>query len=331
MQKPVVSPLSRHHDRARCGHPAPHPWRALAAQKILPVRRVGAGRRDWPATLVLDHREPPCASRATARCSPGPCSAARPRAAPGGRVAVRQRRPAAGLLWAAGRLTSSRTGSRSCPTTSAASATRGECCPTSRPFQPCHRRRHRGGIRAASSPDDPRQIGYLGASAAGSIAPRAAESSKAAFLATASPGVLRHSLVAKSSTSPAAARAASGGPRRPRLQTRSPPGSAPASTHSRPSSVLASRLCGCSAVLTATCAPSRAARCCADQARTGKGLDDRRLPRRGSRPVRRPADRSARCAGLAEEWGRRDVMHANRGQPAYTQAKSSGREPPHRS
>jgi dienelactone hydrolase len=49
----------------------------------------------------------------------------------------------------------------------------------------------------SSAEIDPRQIGYLGASAAGWIAPRAAESSKAAFLAIASPGVLRHSLVAK--------------------------------------------------------------------------------------------------------------------------------------
>jgi len=57
-----------------------------------------------------------------------------------------------------------------------------------------------GGAVAAlrSSPEiDPRQIGYLGASAAGWIAPRAAESSNAAFVAIASPGVLRHSLVAK--------------------------------------------------------------------------------------------------------------------------------------
>jgi pimeloyl-ACP methyl ester carboxylesterase len=49
----------------------------------------------------------------------------------------------------------------------------------------------------SSSEIDPSQIGYLGASAAGWIAPRAAESSKAAFLAIASPGVLQHSLVAK--------------------------------------------------------------------------------------------------------------------------------------
>ena len=49
-----------------------------------------------------------------------------------------------------------------------------------------------------SSPEiDPRQIGYLGASAAGWIAPRAAEQSRAAFVAIVSPGVLRHSLVAK--------------------------------------------------------------------------------------------------------------------------------------
>jgi alpha-beta hydrolase superfamily lysophospholipase len=45
---------------------------------------------------------------------------------------------------------------------------------------------------------DPAQVGFLGASAAGWIAPRAAEDSgHVAFLAVASPGVLRHSLVAK--------------------------------------------------------------------------------------------------------------------------------------
>jgi alpha-beta hydrolase superfamily lysophospholipase len=45
---------------------------------------------------------------------------------------------------------------------------------------------------------DPRQVGFLGASAAGWIAPRAAErSGHVAFLAIASAGVLRHSLDAK--------------------------------------------------------------------------------------------------------------------------------------
>jgi uncharacterized protein len=45
---------------------------------------------------------------------------------------------------------------------------------------------------------DPRRVGYLGASAAGWVAPRAAEQSgHVAFLAIASPGVLRHSLVAR--------------------------------------------------------------------------------------------------------------------------------------
>jgi uncharacterized protein len=44
---------------------------------------------------------------------------------------------------------------------------------------------------------DPHQIGFLGASAAGWVAPRAAETSKhVAFLAIASPGVLQHSVVA---------------------------------------------------------------------------------------------------------------------------------------
>jgi dienelactone hydrolase len=44
---------------------------------------------------------------------------------------------------------------------------------------------------------DPERVGFLGASAAGWIAPRAAETSKhVAFLAIASPGVLQHSIVA---------------------------------------------------------------------------------------------------------------------------------------
>jgi dienelactone hydrolase len=50
----------------------------------------------------------------------------------------------------------------------------------------------------ASDEIDPGRIGYLGASAAGWIAPRAAETSgRVAFLAIASPGVLRHSVVAR--------------------------------------------------------------------------------------------------------------------------------------
>jgi alpha-beta hydrolase superfamily lysophospholipase len=44
---------------------------------------------------------------------------------------------------------------------------------------------------------DPNRVGFLGASAAGWVAPRAAEASKhVAFLALASPGVLQHSIVA---------------------------------------------------------------------------------------------------------------------------------------
>jgi uncharacterized protein len=49
-----------------------------------------------------------------------------------------------------------------------------------------------------SSDIDPDRVGFLGASAAGWVAPRAAETSDhVAFLAVASPGVLRHSIVAK--------------------------------------------------------------------------------------------------------------------------------------
>jgi uncharacterized protein len=50
----------------------------------------------------------------------------------------------------------------------------------------------------SSSEVDPAQVGYVGASAAGWVAPRAAEKSgHVAFIAIASPGVLRHSLVAR--------------------------------------------------------------------------------------------------------------------------------------
>jgi uncharacterized protein len=57
-----------------------------------------------------------------------------------------------------------------------------------------------GAVRAASSyrEIDPSQVGFLGASAAGWVAPRAAETShRVAFVALASAGVLQHSLVAK--------------------------------------------------------------------------------------------------------------------------------------
>jgi alpha-beta hydrolase superfamily lysophospholipase len=75
----------------------------------------------------------------------------------------------------------------------------GECCPDVTGHFNLVTADAVGAVSALrSSPEiDPRQIGYLGASAAGWVAPRAAESSKAAFLAIASPGVLRHSLVAK--------------------------------------------------------------------------------------------------------------------------------------
>jgi uncharacterized protein len=57
-----------------------------------------------------------------------------------------------------------------------------------------------GAVAAARSYPgiDPSQVGFLGASAAGWIAPRASETSgHVAFVALASPGVLQHSLVAK--------------------------------------------------------------------------------------------------------------------------------------
>jgi len=75
----------------------------------------------------------------------------------------------------------------------------GDCCPDETGHFNLVTADAVGAIAALrSSPEiEPRKIGYLGASAAGWIAPRAADSSKAAFLAIASPGVLRHSLVAK--------------------------------------------------------------------------------------------------------------------------------------
>ena len=57
-----------------------------------------------------------------------------------------------------------------------------------------------GAVKAATSyrEIDPKQVGFLGASAAGWVAPRAAETSGGvAFLALASAGVLQHSLVAR--------------------------------------------------------------------------------------------------------------------------------------
>ena len=52
-------------------------------------------------------------------------------------------------------------------------------------------------VRSSSGVDDA-QVGFVGASAAGWVAPRAAEeSSHVAFIALASPGVLQHSLVAR--------------------------------------------------------------------------------------------------------------------------------------
>src|SRR4029079_16805932 len=67
------------------------------------------------------------------------------------------------------------------------------------PFNP----RPAGGVGAVAavrrSPQiDPNRVGFLGASAAGWVAPRAAEASKhVAFVAIASPGVLQHSIVAR--------------------------------------------------------------------------------------------------------------------------------------
>ncbi len=76
----------------------------------------------------------------------------------------------------------------------------GECCPDVYGHFNLVTADAVGAVKAAGSyPQiDPRQVGFLGASAAGWIAPRAAETSgRIAFLALASAGVLQHSLVAK--------------------------------------------------------------------------------------------------------------------------------------
>jgi uncharacterized protein len=76
----------------------------------------------------------------------------------------------------------------------------GECCPDVDGHFNLVTADAVGAVKAARSYSgiDPDQVGFLGASAAGWIAPRAAETSgHVAFLAIASPGVLQHSIVAK--------------------------------------------------------------------------------------------------------------------------------------
>jgi alpha-beta hydrolase superfamily lysophospholipase len=76
----------------------------------------------------------------------------------------------------------------------------GECCPDVDGHFNLVTADAVGAVEAARfySGIDPDQVGFLGASAAGWIAPRAAETSgHVAFVAIASPGVLQHSIVAK--------------------------------------------------------------------------------------------------------------------------------------
>jgi dienelactone hydrolase len=76
----------------------------------------------------------------------------------------------------------------------------GECCPDVDGHFNLVTADAVGAVKAARSyPQiDPGRVGFLGASAAGWVAPRAAETSDhVAFLAVASPGVLQHSIVAR--------------------------------------------------------------------------------------------------------------------------------------
>jgi len=76
----------------------------------------------------------------------------------------------------------------------------GECCPDVDGHFNLVTADAVGAVKAARSyaEIDPTQVGFLGASAAGWVAPRAAETAgHIAFIAIASPGVLRHSVVAK--------------------------------------------------------------------------------------------------------------------------------------
>jgi dipeptidyl aminopeptidase/acylaminoacyl peptidase len=76
----------------------------------------------------------------------------------------------------------------------------GECCPDVDGHFNLVTADAVGAVKAARSYPgiDPAQVGFLGASAAGWVAPRAAETSgHVAFIAIASPGVLQHSIVAQ--------------------------------------------------------------------------------------------------------------------------------------
>ena len=146
--------------------------------------------------------------------------------------------------------------------------------------------------RSSSAVDDAR-VGFLGASAAGWIAPSATEQSgHVRFVAIASPGVLRHSIVARFEQEAGDSRRSTDGDREGDpvvAPVRLRPGSVPRAAR-RPRA-LALRRRG----------PQRPGGderrgAAADREATRQGLDDRRLPRRRARPLRRSPDRSARCA-----------------------------------
>ncbi len=144
------------------------------------------------------------------------------------------------------------------------------------------------------SPDvDGARVGFLGASAAGWVAPRAAEQSgHVVFVAIASPGVLQHSIVARFEQEASDGRTEHGCDRagdplvaavrlRPVAVPRAARSAGPLALRrrrpQRPGGVERGRA-----------APDRAA--------ARQGLEDRRLPRSRARSPRRSSDRSARRA-----------------------------------
>ena len=177
-------------------------------------------------------------------------------------------------------------------------------------------------VRSSSAVDDA-QVGFVGASAAGWIAPRAAEeSSHVAFIALASPGVLQHSLVARfeqeaaDGTKPRRARAATPLMEAVRLRPDAVP---QAPRHPRPVALRRRRP-------QRAAAPQRRA-APVDQAATQQGLDDHRLPRRRPRALRRAAHRPPRrahgrgvgprpCAHQPLSAARPLHMRGPRGQPS---------------
>ena len=273
-------------------------WRARQPDRRPHRRPVPASAPDRPHGTR--RARPPRARRAlhlqrrAARRDPVP--AARPRAAPGGRVAARQRQPATALLRAARRrvcrgrsrvLLLRQAGHRASPKVAAAptwTASSTSSPPTrSGPSLP---------LRASPGVDGAR-VGFLGASAAGWVAPRAAEQSgHVRFVAIASPGVLQHSIVARFEQE-------AGDDRRPTDAIAREIPSWPRSGFD-PSPFLerlrvpALWLFGGADRIVPAARSANALR--RIQSRAPQGLEDRRLPQGRARPARRSADRSARCA-----------------------------------